>query len=156
VDYFKPTGVPLRSLEEQTLYQDEREVLRLADLEGLYHEEGAERMGISRATFGRILDNARRKAADAIINGKALRVMSENHEVRGETNMPGRDGTGPRGKGRGHGHGHGPCGCGKQRGHGGWNLRNALAAGDEHVKAAAPAATAPGAVAKTGGEEVKS
>lgn len=53
---------------------DELEAVRLADYEGLYHEDAAVKMGISRATFGRILNNARRKIADAIVNGKALKI----------------------------------------------------------------------------------
>lgn len=53
---------------------DELESVRLADYEGLYHEDAAVKMGISRATFGRILNNARRKVADAIVNGKALKI----------------------------------------------------------------------------------
>lgn len=69
---YKPRGVPVWMLEEQVLGWDELEALRLADLEGLYHEEAAERMGISRATFGRIVASARRKVADALIHGKTI------------------------------------------------------------------------------------
>ncbi len=72
--YFKPKGIPLRNLDEMVLTLDEFESLRLADLQGLYHEEAAKIMGISRATFGRILQTARVKVADALVNGKALRV----------------------------------------------------------------------------------
>jgi len=53
---------------------DELEAIRLADYEGMYHEDAAERMNISRSTFGRILKYARRKVADAIVNGKALKI----------------------------------------------------------------------------------
>lgn len=73
-DYFKPRGVPMTRLEEVGLSIDELEALRLADLEGLYQDAAAERMGISRATFGRIVEAARRKVAEAIVHGKALRV----------------------------------------------------------------------------------
>jgi len=72
--YFKPRGIPLCDLEEVYLNLDELETLRLADYEGLYHEEAAKRMNISRATFGRILDGARHKVAGAIIKGKALKI----------------------------------------------------------------------------------
>ncbi len=71
---FKPAGVPASSLEEVVLGPDEAEALRLADLEGLYHEAAARSMGVSRPTFGRVLENARRKAAQAILEGKVLRV----------------------------------------------------------------------------------
>jgi len=53
---------------------DELEALRLADYEGLYHEEAAKQMNISRATFGRILDGARHKTAGAILHGNALKI----------------------------------------------------------------------------------
>jgi predicted DNA-binding protein (UPF0251 family) len=72
--YFKPRGIPLWQLEEIVLPLDGFEALRLADFQGLTQEEGAERMGVSRATFGRIVENARRVVADALINGKALRI----------------------------------------------------------------------------------
>jgi uncharacterized protein len=65
-------------LEEAILGADELEAIRFADYEGLYHEEAAAKMGVSRTTFGRILNNARHKLADAIIHGKALRLESLN------------------------------------------------------------------------------
>ncbi|MEN6615619.1 MAG: DUF134 domain-containing protein [Syntrophorhabdus sp.] len=73
-DYFKPRGVPLSGLLEIQLDMDELEALRLADYEGLYQEDAAKKMNISRATFGRIISEAHRKVADAILNGKALRI----------------------------------------------------------------------------------
>lgn len=76
--YFKPKGIPLVQLEEIFLSLDELEAIRLADYEGFYHEKAAEQMSISRATFGRILDGARRKVADAIVNGKALQIETTN------------------------------------------------------------------------------
>lgn len=74
VTYFKPAGIPLRELDEVALTLDELEALRLADLNGLYQEQGASEMGISRATFGRIVESARRKVAEALTAGKALRL----------------------------------------------------------------------------------
>lgn len=74
VAYFKPAGVPLRGLEEVALSVDELEALRLADLEGLYQDQAAERMGISRATFARIVEAARRKVATSLVEGRALRI----------------------------------------------------------------------------------
>ena len=72
--YFKPRGVPLSELEEVNLTMDEFEAIRLADHEGLYQEEAAVRMNVSRPTFGRILDSAHGKIADALVNGKALHI----------------------------------------------------------------------------------
>jgi uncharacterized protein len=83
--YFKPKGIPLVHLEEVLLSLDEFEAIRLADHEGLYHEEAAVRMSVSRATFGRILDSARGKVADAIVNGKALKIDSAGQAPVTET-----------------------------------------------------------------------
>jgi uncharacterized protein len=71
---FKPLGVPVSALEEVVLSIDEVEALRLADLEGLYHEQAAERMNVSRQTFGRIVETARRKVARVLSEGLALRI----------------------------------------------------------------------------------
>jgi len=73
VTVFKPQGIPSRSLEMIELRLDELEALRLADLTGMYHDEAATQMGISRATFGRLLEEARRKVADALLYTKGLR-----------------------------------------------------------------------------------
>ena len=69
---FKPRGVPVSGLETVNLGLDEFEAIRLADLEGLYQEAAAERMGVSRPTFGNIIQSARKKIADALVNSKAL------------------------------------------------------------------------------------
>jgi predicted DNA-binding protein (UPF0251 family) len=74
VTYFKPAGVPLRDLDEAVLLPDELEALRLADLEGLYQAQAAARMGISRPTFARLVEAARRKVAGALVNGSAIRL----------------------------------------------------------------------------------
>lgn len=71
---FKPAGIPSSLLEFITLSMDEVEALRLADVEGKYHDEAAAAMGVSRATFGRIVASARGKSARALIEGKALRM----------------------------------------------------------------------------------
>jgi predicted DNA-binding protein (UPF0251 family) len=59
------------SLEEVLLSLDEYEAIRLADGEGLYQEQAALMMNISRQTFGRIIESAHRKVADVLVNGKA-------------------------------------------------------------------------------------
>ncbi len=71
---FKPAGVLLQNLDEVVMALDEFEAVRLADFEGLYQEQAAERMGVSRPTFSRILESAHRKTADALLHGKALRI----------------------------------------------------------------------------------
>jgi len=81
VAYFKPTAVPLYMLEEVLLAVEELEALRLKDMEELEQEECAQRMNISRATFQRVLNSARRKVADALVSGKAIRVEGGNFEL---------------------------------------------------------------------------
>ncbi len=71
---FKPAGVRIAGLDKVNLTIDEYEAVRLADLEGFYQENAAERMNISRQTFGRILDAAHFKIADALVNGKVLKI----------------------------------------------------------------------------------
>jgi predicted DNA-binding protein (UPF0251 family) len=75
--YFKPKGIPMSKLEEVSLAPDELEAIRLADLNELFQEEAAAEMNISRTTFSRIIMRAHGKIAEAIINGKAIRI-SEN------------------------------------------------------------------------------
>lgn len=81
VTYYKPRGIPLRELDEVELGVDELEALRLADTLGLSQEEGAERMGVSRPTFGRILESAHRKVAEALVQGKAVRIQGGVFEM---------------------------------------------------------------------------
>jgi uncharacterized protein len=73
-NYFKPRGIPLSMLDEVVLTVDEFEAIRLADLGGLYQEEAAEKMKVSRPTFGRIIASAHKKVAEALVKGKALKI----------------------------------------------------------------------------------
>ena len=72
---FKPCGVERKSLEMIIIYEDEMEAIRLADLESLYQQECADKMQISRTTFSRLVESARKKIADALVNQKAIRVQ---------------------------------------------------------------------------------
>ena len=114
--FFKPAGIPVHTLDIITLALDEVEALRLADLDGLYQEQAAAQMKISRPTFARIVEQARRKTADALIHGKALRLEGGIVIMKGKADMPNKDGTGPVGNGTGQG--RGACGCGQRRGSG--------------------------------------
>jgi predicted DNA-binding protein (UPF0251 family) len=134
--YFKPRGIPLSMLEDVVLTVDEFEAIRLADLEGLYQEQAAERMGVSRQTFGRIIEFAHRKVAEALVRGKALRIEGGEiempsvrefmcHDCHHSWDLPygtGRPGSCPtcesenigraekdKGRGRGTGRGQGRC-----------------------------------------------
>jgi predicted DNA-binding protein (UPF0251 family) len=74
VIYFKPRGISLKELEEVELNIDELEVIRLCDLNNLEQIEAAKKMNVSRSTIQRIISSAREKIADAIINGKAIKI----------------------------------------------------------------------------------
>lgn len=69
---FKPFGIPIRELEPVVLLYEEYESIKLADYEGLNHKHASERMNVSRATFTRIYEQARRSIAKAFIEGKVI------------------------------------------------------------------------------------
>jgi len=79
--YFKPAGVPLADLEESMLSIDEFEAIHLKDLDGKEQEECAKMMGISQPTFHRLILSARKKIADAIVNGKAIKIKGGNTKI---------------------------------------------------------------------------
>lgn len=81
VVYFKPAGVPLAELEESMLSIDEFEAIHLKDLDGKEQEECAKMMGISQPTFHRLILSARKKIADAIVNGKAIKIKGGNTKI---------------------------------------------------------------------------
>jgi len=81
---FHPEGAKPSSFEEVHLTLDEYEAIRLADLEGLYQEQAASRMNISRQTFGRIIEAARRKVADVLVNGKILKIEGGSVSMKAE------------------------------------------------------------------------
>lgn len=87
VSYFKPRGIPMVDLDEVCLTVDEREAIRLADLLDMSHEEAGRRMGVSRATFGRIVQRARKSVADALISGKAINIEGGNYKLVTATRM---------------------------------------------------------------------
>ncbi len=77
VYYYKPRGVPLRHLEEVVLEADELEALKLHDVDGLDQARAAEKMKISQSTFGRTLNKAYEKIAEAVVKGKAIRIEAQ-------------------------------------------------------------------------------
>jgi len=98
VRYFKPAGVRLLAMQENVITFDELEAIRLKDLLGLDQEEAAKKMKISQPTFHRLLCSARKKIADALVNGKAIRIEGGVYEMVAP--RQGRRGIG-RGMGRG-------------------------------------------------------
>lgn len=71
---FKPRGIRGDALASVILYEDEIEAIRLSDYESLYQQECADKMQISRTTFSRLIESARKKIADALLNNKMLEV----------------------------------------------------------------------------------
>ncbi len=97
---YKPVGIQTKSLQTVNVTLDEFEAIRLADYEGLYQKEASEKMHVSRQTFGRIIEAAHKKIADAIVHGKAIVIEGgcvkisepENKmcpfcEINGDTNV---------------------------------------------------------------------
>ena len=77
VVYFKPRAVPLSMLEEVDLSIDELETLRLCDLKDLEQKKAAKKMKISQSTLQRTLTSARKKIAQALIEGKAIKITKD-------------------------------------------------------------------------------
>jgi len=71
---FKPIGVRGQNLGQILLTLDEFEAFRLADQIGLSHATAADEMEISRSTFTRLIEKARKKIADFLIQGKILTI----------------------------------------------------------------------------------
>jgi predicted DNA-binding protein (UPF0251 family) len=78
VKYFKPRAMPLSALEEVGLGSDELEAIRLCDLRNLNQMEAAQKMKISQSTLGRILCSARKKIAEALTEGKAIKIEKKS------------------------------------------------------------------------------
>lgn len=75
VSYFKPQGIPLRGLDMVELTEEEVEALRLKNIKDLDQIECAKLMKTSQSTFQRILASAYKKISQAIIDGKAIRIL---------------------------------------------------------------------------------
>jgi len=75
VTYFKPQGVPMRYLEVIELTTEEAEALRLRNIKDLEQEEAAKRMNTSQSTYQRILSSAYKKITEALIEGKAIKII---------------------------------------------------------------------------------
>lgn len=84
--YFEPRfesklGTPNSSVDERILKVEELESIRLKDYLRLSQEEAAERMGVSQPTFHRIISESHRKLAEALLEGKAIRVEGGNYVI---------------------------------------------------------------------------
>ena len=74
--YFKPAGIPIKELEEIELDISEFEAIRLIDLKQIPQAAAAQQMQVSQPTLSRILSSARKKIANSIINGKAIKIKT--------------------------------------------------------------------------------
>jgi len=81
---FKPAGVPRVELEEIILTIDEFESVRLSDLEGMYQEDAARELGVSRQTFGNIIKSARNKIAEGIVKGRVIKIEGGTYQMEGK------------------------------------------------------------------------
>jgi predicted DNA-binding protein (UPF0251 family) len=73
--YFKPQGVPMRFLEMVEISAEEAEAMRLKNIKDLDQSECAKKMNTSQSTFQRILSSAYKKITEAIIQGKAIKIV---------------------------------------------------------------------------------
>jgi predicted DNA-binding protein (UPF0251 family) len=80
---FKPCGISRDTLEEVILRVDELEAIRLADFEGMYQEEAAKAMNVSRQTFGNIISNAHKKVAEFLLKSRFLTIEGGQVELQG-------------------------------------------------------------------------
>ncbi|MBR9706571.1 DUF134 domain-containing protein [Candidatus Pacearchaeota archaeon] len=72
--YFKPSGIRMTELKESVLTMPEFEAIRLVDLNEVPQEEAGKEMQVSQSTLSRVLKSGRKKIADAIVHGKAIKI----------------------------------------------------------------------------------
>jgi len=96
VNYFKPRGIPMTELDRVSLAVDELEAIRLKDFESMEQERAAATMNVSQPTFHRILQSAHSKVADALVNGKAIRIEGGEYVVKEGKQTGKRERTGGR------------------------------------------------------------
>lgn len=75
VNYYKPQGIPLRNLEVEEISVEELEALRLKNIKDLDQNRCAEKMNISQSTFQRLLSTAYKKVSQALIEGRAIKII---------------------------------------------------------------------------------
>lgn len=90
VTHFKPAGIRLAEINEVVLSMGEFEAIRLCDLEEISQKDAAKKMNVSQPTLQRTLASARKKIADALANGKSIRIEGGEYKM-----------VAPRGQGRG-------------------------------------------------------
>jgi predicted DNA-binding protein (UPF0251 family) len=81
VTYFKPAGVPLRELSESEISIDELEAIKLVDFEEMEQIAASKRMEISQPTLHRLLRSGRKKVAQALIKGQAIKIRGGEYYI---------------------------------------------------------------------------
>ena len=84
INSFGPLDAEERGILPVSMTVEEYESIRLIDLDSKTQQECAEVMGVARTTVQSIYDSARKKIADALVNGKQLRIEGGNYELCGE------------------------------------------------------------------------
>ena len=82
VDEFKPRGIPSKMIDKVYVTLDEYEAIRLADYLGLEHIDAAELMDISRPTFTKLVERARHKVSQALVEAKSIVLEGLNNLVQ--------------------------------------------------------------------------
>jgi predicted DNA-binding protein (UPF0251 family) len=77
----------MADLEKVSLFHDELETLHLCDGQGMTQEQAGACMGVSRGTVQRLLSEARRKVAVALVQQQALSIRDRN-EHGGDADRP--------------------------------------------------------------------
>jgi len=118
IHHFRPMGIPIKTIQESILTREEAEAIRLIDYEKIAQAKAAKKMQISQPTLSRILKSAREKTADALINGKAIKIQGGDFKMAQPRGMGRglRRGIGAGGRGMGGGFAAGPggnCVCAK-------------------------------------------
>lgn len=78
---FGPLDSPADAVNAVNMTVDEYETIRLIDLEGFTQEECANQMNISRTTVQGIYDEARKKLAESLVNGKVLWIEGGEYQL---------------------------------------------------------------------------
>ena len=114
VTHFKPVGISMADLKETALSFDELEAIRLIDFEEMEQNKAGKKMKISQSTLSRLLRKGRKKLADAIVNGRSIKIQGGNFKIVKPTKKVFGRGLGGRGKMSGFAEGLGGiCKCPK-------------------------------------------
>lgn len=82
---YGPRNGPDLESEITIMTVEEYETIRLIDLDGLTQEECSERMDVARTTVQRIYNDARKKVADSLVNGKVLKIQGGDYKLCAES-----------------------------------------------------------------------